>query len=171
MKVLCPLRLPPHQPLIRLRHCKVTPAAVLTFSARPLPPARCCITLQLQSGVRTYKLVKGRCRCVRASSLRHASASAAGCNDLRIPFIPPLVLQIGESIQRQPRQRGTASSTVPKKPDSGWSLLVTPLKAGLRKGPPFVAEPGGHKRDLTADEQLYLKHFKKQVLHAVLFCL
>ena len=72
-------------------------------------------------------------------------------------------LQTGQSIQRAPRRRGAIGNVLPRQPAAGWPLLVTPLHAGRQRGDPYVAMPDGHRRALTADEALYLKHFKHEV--------
>ena len=52
---------------------------------------------------------------------------------------------------------------MPAKPAGGWPILVTPLKAGLQTGEPYVVAPSGAQRALTNDEALYLRHFKREV--------
>jgi hypothetical protein len=72
-------------------------------------------------------------------------------------------VQIGKSIQREPRKHGMPGSRVPKKPDGGWPLLVIPLLGDGQRGTPFVANPDASKRPLTDDEELYLNYFKQEV--------
>lgn len=72
-------------------------------------------------------------------------------------------VQTGQTIQREPRKRGERGNTLPRKPAAGWPILVTPLHAGGRRGTSFVASPDGSRRELTEDESLYLKHFKREV--------
>lgn len=72
-------------------------------------------------------------------------------------------MQTGKTIQREPRKRGEPGNTLPRKPADGWPILVTPLHAGGRRGTSFVARPDGSRRELTQDESLYLKHFKREV--------
>lgn len=79
-----------------------------------------------------------------------------------------VVLQTGKTIQRAPRKRGAKGATLPSKPEGGWPILVTPLHAGGKRGKPFVALPDTTQRALTADEELYLSHFKIEVWLVVL---
>ncbi|KAL4427598.1 hypothetical protein ABPG75_001687 [Micractinium tetrahymenae] len=60
----------------------------------------------------------------------------------------------GTTLQRESRRVHP-----PKKPEAGWSLLVTPLgKAARATGrQAYVAQPDGTQRELTADEQLNLE--------------
>jgi hypothetical protein len=53
--------------------------------------------------------------------------------------------------------------TLPKKPEGGWPLLVTPLLGDGKRGEPFVALPDASRRELNEDEKLYLDYFKKEV--------
>jgi hypothetical protein len=53
--------------------------------------------------------------------------------------------------------------TLPKKPEGGWPLLVTPLLGDGKRGTPFVALPDASRRELNEDEKLYLDYFKKEV--------
>lgn len=77
-------------------------------------------------------------------------------------------MQTGKTIQRAPRKRGARGSTLPKKPEGGWPILVTPLHAGGKRGTPFVAMPDTTRRELTEDEELYLTHFKIEVRNSAL---
>eukprot|EP00892_Ulva_mutabilis_P009712 jgi/Ulvmu1/7112/UM034_0018.1 len=70
--------------------------------------------------------------------------------------------ETGQSIQREPRKRGERGNTLPRKPEAGWPILVTPLHAAGRRGTSFVARPDGSRRELSDDEALYLKHFKRE---------
>lgn len=76
-------------------------------------------------------------------------------------------MQTGKSIQREPRKRGEKGNTLPRKPAGGWPIMVTPLHAGGRRGKPFVAKPDGSRRELTEDEGLYIKYFKREVRPAL----
>jgi hypothetical protein len=44
----------------------------------------------------------------------------------------------------------------PRRPKAGWSLVVTPLGGG-EGAAPYVAPPGGGRRELTADEALVVE--------------
>lgn len=58
--------------------------------------------------------------------------------------------KIGKSLQRKKGKR-----FAPKRPEEGWSLVVTPL--GEKKEDHYVAMPDGSKRELNEDEMLLIE--------------
>ncbi|KAL4439396.1 hypothetical protein ABPG77_008725 [Micractinium sp. CCAP 211/92] len=71
----------------------------------------------------------------------------------------------GTTLHRQSRR-----THPPKRPEAGWSLLVTPLgKAARAAGrQAYVAQPDGTQRELTPDEQLNLERQQPRPHHRVL---
>ena len=58
----------------------------------------------------------------------------------------------GQTISRESRR-----TKAPRRPQEGWSLVVTPIgKESKAKHARFVALPDGTRRELTVDEQLYV---------------
>lgn len=100
-------------------------------------------------------------RCTSPQALPpYKSGPQAGC--VPLPALP--AAQTGTTLHRQSRRVHP-----PKRPEGGWSLLVTPLGKAARAGErqAYVAQPDGTQRPLTADERLNLERQQPLPRHSV----